>query len=168
MKTSDIEIRDLLSVLSVVGVENRIGEVPGVESVTVNHAAGLATVRYDETRLNITEIKSAVRQGEYEPAGPAATQRGGADGGHTPPVASPATPPPTASKSPPEATGAAPAGPADPAKSATSKPGASPVPPAAAKPSSVAAPLAAGTPAPEAATSAADAKAPDKAAMDKG
>ena len=52
MKTSVIEVRDMLSVLSVVGVERRIGEVPGVESVTVNYAAGSATVRYDETRLN--------------------------------------------------------------------------------------------------------------------
>ena len=51
MKTSVMEVRDMLSVLSVPGVEKRIGEVPGVESVTVNYAAGNATVRYDETRL---------------------------------------------------------------------------------------------------------------------
>jgi copper chaperone CopZ len=50
MKTSVIEVRDMLSVLSVDEVEKRIGEVPGVESVTVNNAAGSATVRYDETR----------------------------------------------------------------------------------------------------------------------
>ena len=49
MKTSVIEVRDMLSVLSVQGVEQRIGEVPGVESVTVNFAAGNATVRFDET-----------------------------------------------------------------------------------------------------------------------
>ena len=66
MKTSVIEVRDMLSVLSVLGVEKRIGEVPGVESVTVNHAAGNATVRYDETRLEIADIKSAVRQSGYE------------------------------------------------------------------------------------------------------
>ncbi len=68
MKTSEIEVRDMLSVLSVQGVESRIGEVPGVESVTVNYAAGSATVRYDETRLSVGDIKSAVRQGEYERA----------------------------------------------------------------------------------------------------
>ena len=50
MKTSVIEVHDMLSVLSVLGVEKRIGEVPGVESVTVNYAAGIATVRSDETR----------------------------------------------------------------------------------------------------------------------
>ena len=62
MKTSVIEVRDMLSVLSVAGVEERIGTVPGVESATVNFAAGTATVRYDETRLNIADIRSDVRQ----------------------------------------------------------------------------------------------------------
>ena len=42
--------RDMLSALSAHGVEKRIGEVRGVESVTVNYAARSATVRYDETR----------------------------------------------------------------------------------------------------------------------
>ena len=73
MKTSVMEVHDMLSVLSVAGVEKRIGEVPGVESVTVNYAAGTATVRYDETRLEIAGIKSAVRQSGYasdeQPAG---------------------------------------------------------------------------------------------------
>ena len=66
MKTSVIEVHDMLSVLSVLGVEKRIGEVPGVESVTVNYAAESATVRYDETRLSIADIRSAVRQNGYE------------------------------------------------------------------------------------------------------
>ena len=63
MKTSVIQVHDMLSVLTVLGVEKRIGEVPGVESVTVNFAAGSATVRYDETRLEIADIKSHVGQG---------------------------------------------------------------------------------------------------------
>jgi len=68
MKTSTINVHDMLSVLSVLGVERRIGEVPGVESVTVNFAAGNATVRYDETRLDVADIKSAARQSGYESA----------------------------------------------------------------------------------------------------
>ena len=36
--------------------------MPGVESVTVNFAAGNATVRFDETRLDLADIKSDVRQ----------------------------------------------------------------------------------------------------------
>ncbi len=77
MKTSVIEVRDMLSVLSVPGLEKRIGEVPGVESVTVNFAAGNATVRYDETRVAAGDIKSAVRQAEYEPADASQTRHGG-------------------------------------------------------------------------------------------
>ncbi len=70
MKTSTIEVHDMLSVFSVDEVEKRIGEIPGVESVTVNFAAGNATVRYDETRLDNADIKSAVRQRGFEPAAP--------------------------------------------------------------------------------------------------
>ena len=62
MKTSVMKVHDMLSVLSVPGVEKRIGEVPGVESVTVDFAAGSATVRFDETRLSLADIRSNVRQ----------------------------------------------------------------------------------------------------------
>ena len=68
MKTSVIEVHDMLSVWSVDEVEKRIGEVPGVESVTVNYAAKSATVRYDETRLQVADIKSAVRRSGYKSA----------------------------------------------------------------------------------------------------
>jgi Cu2+-exporting ATPase len=100
MKTSVIEVHDMLSVLSVPGVEKRIGEVPGVESVTVNFAAESATVRYDETRLEIADIRSAVRQSGYESAAPPAPSAGDDHEGHTKPAAPPATPAPAAPKSP--------------------------------------------------------------------
>ena len=58
MKTSTLQVQEILSVLSVDEVEKRIGEVPGVESVTVDFAAGRATVRYDETRVDNADIKS--------------------------------------------------------------------------------------------------------------
>ncbi len=70
MKTSVIDVHGMLSVLSVDEVEKRIGEVPGVESVTVNYAAGSATARYDETRLDVSDIKSAVRQRGFESTAP--------------------------------------------------------------------------------------------------
>ena len=57
MRTSVIEVREMLSVLSVDEVERRIGTVPGVASATVNYAARNATVRYDETRLEVADIK---------------------------------------------------------------------------------------------------------------
>jgi Cu2+-exporting ATPase len=68
MKTSVIEVHDMLAVLSLDEVESRVGEVPGVESVTVNYAAGSATVRYDETRLKVGDIKSAIHLRANEPA----------------------------------------------------------------------------------------------------
>ena len=101
MKTSVIEVRDMLSVLSVQGVEERIGEVPGVESVTVNFSAGNATVRYDETRLDISDIKSDVRQRGYDekaaPAAPVTSVAHGHDD-HAGPAAAAATPATAASK----------------------------------------------------------------------
>ena len=66
MKTDVIEVRDMLSVLSVEGVEARIKDVSGVESAPVNYDAGTATVRYDETRLKAAEIKPAVHQAGYQ------------------------------------------------------------------------------------------------------
>ena len=69
MKTSVIEVHDMLSVLTVDEVEERIGGVPGVESATVNYAAGNATVRYDETRLEVADIKVMVHQRGPQPAG---------------------------------------------------------------------------------------------------
>lgn len=77
MKTSVIEVGNMLSVWSVEEVEKRIGEVPGVESVTVNYAAESATVRYDETRLKVADIKSSVRQRGYDSAAPAAAATDG-------------------------------------------------------------------------------------------
>ena len=113
MKTSVIEVHDMLSILSVEEVEKRIAEVPGVESVTVNYAAKSATARYDETRLDIADIKSGVRQRGYEAADhPAAT--GDALAGHAGMDAPPASPPPTASAT-------APAGDATVAKAAPDK-----------------------------------------------
>src|SRR5665648_816216 len=66
MKTSNINVHDMLSVWSVEEVEKHISEVAGVESVTLNYTTGNATVRYDETRLDVAGIKSAVRQRSYE------------------------------------------------------------------------------------------------------
>ena len=62
MKTSVIDVHAALSVLSVEEVERRFRDVPGVDSATVNFEVGNVTVRYDESRLDVADIKSAVRQ----------------------------------------------------------------------------------------------------------
>ena len=112
MKTSAIEVHDMLSVFSVDEVEKRIGEVPGVQSVTVNFAAGNATVRYDETQLEATDIKSAVRQRGFDPA---ASAGGAANDGDDAKSAAGAPPKVTAGSPP---AGAAPESPETPATSA--------------------------------------------------
>ena len=98
MKTSVIEVHDLLSVLSLDEVEKRIGEVPGVESVTANFAAGNATVRYDETRLDISHLKSIVRQRSFDHTAPAPAPTNDGHKDHGAPSTSPA---PVAQKSTP-------------------------------------------------------------------
>ena len=62
MRTSVIEVRDLLSILTVEEVEKRIRNVHGVASATVNYAARNATVRFDETRLKVADIKVILHQ----------------------------------------------------------------------------------------------------------
>ena len=69
MKTSIIEVSDMLSVLTVEDVEKRFCEVPGVGSATVNFAAGNATVRYDETLLEVADIRVLVHQRGQQSAG---------------------------------------------------------------------------------------------------
>ena len=49
-------------------VEARTVKVPGVESATVNFAAGNATVRYDETRLGVADINALVHQRGHQSA----------------------------------------------------------------------------------------------------
>ena len=109
MKTSAIEVHDMLSVFSVDEIEKRIGEVPGVQSVTVNFAAGNATVRYDETHLEATDIKAAVRQRGFDPI---ALTAGAAGDGKEDKAASGASP---AATLPSPTAGAAPAPPDAPA-----------------------------------------------------
>ncbi len=121
MKTSAIEVHDMLSVFSVDEVEKRIGEVPGVQSVTVNFAAGNATVRYDETQLEATDIKLAVRQRGYEAATPAGAAADEGTAGQQPPAApseSPKSAAPSSTTGAPKAEG--PAGAAPPDKAAPS------------------------------------------------
>ena len=79
MKTSIIEVTDMLSVLTVDEVEKRFVDVPGVESATVNFAARNATVRYDETLLEVADIKILVHQRGQQSAGESQAKGGSED-----------------------------------------------------------------------------------------
>ena len=69
MKTSVIEVSGMVSALSSHGVEKQLGKLRGVHSVTVNFAAGSATVRYDEAKVKIADLKHRVRECGYRSAG---------------------------------------------------------------------------------------------------
>ena len=123
MKTSVVDVRDMLSVLSVAGVEERIGEVPGVESVTVNFAAGNATVRFDETRLDLADIKSNVRQRGSDADAQSKAPTPGSHEGHAATAGKKADAvEPVAPKTPPDPPADAPEGNASPAKAPADKP----------------------------------------------
>ncbi|WP_411281913.1 heavy metal translocating P-type ATPase [Gemmatimonas sp.] len=103
MKTSVIEVHAALSVLSVEEIEHRFRKVPGVDSATVNFAAGNVTVRYDETRLEVADIKSAVRQQGFQSAAPVdAPHEAEAEAANALPAVTPPPPaPPAPSPAPP-------------------------------------------------------------------
>ncbi len=102
MKTSIIEVSDMLSILTVDEVEKRIGEVPGVESATVNYAAGNATVRYDETLLEVADIKILVHQRGQRSAGESQAKDVSEDKHEHKPAVKPTQEAASASASPPE------------------------------------------------------------------
>ena len=99
MKTIAIDVGDLLTALGPDEVGRRIGEVPGVESVSVDHAAQSATVAYDETRVKVADIKSlAQRPGPGIDASTAAATGRGHEG-HATAGASPESPGPASGHS---------------------------------------------------------------------
>jgi Cu2+-exporting ATPase len=102
MKTSIIEVTDMLSVLTVDEVEKRIGKVPGVASATVTFAAGNATVRYDETLLEVADIKVLVHQRGQQSAGESQVKNVSEDKPEHKPAVKPTPEAAPATASPPE------------------------------------------------------------------
>ena len=60
MKTSTIEVGDLISTLSAAGVHRQLSTLPGVQHADVNYVAGSATVRYDEAKITLDTIRQRV------------------------------------------------------------------------------------------------------------
>jgi len=99
MKTTAIDVGDLLTALSPHEVGRRIGELPGVESVFVDQAEKSATVQYDETRIKVSDIKPLVRRsGPGVDPSPAASTGSGHEG-HATAEASPENPGPASGHS---------------------------------------------------------------------
>ena len=60
MKTSTVEVGELVSTLSAAGVEKQLSTLPGVHHVDVNYVAGSATVHYDEAKTTLQAIRQRV------------------------------------------------------------------------------------------------------------
>ena len=65
MKTSVIEVHDMLSVFSVNEVEKQLRKLRGVERAEVNYVSGSATVVYDETVIDLNAIQARVHECGY-------------------------------------------------------------------------------------------------------
>ncbi|MDO8249594.1 MAG: heavy metal translocating P-type ATPase [Rhodoferax sp.] len=60
MKSSTIEVGELVSTLSAAGVEKQLSMLRGVHHADVNYVAGSATVHYDESRITLEAIRQRV------------------------------------------------------------------------------------------------------------
>jgi len=60
MKTSTVEVGELVSSLSAAGVQRRLAAMPGVHRVDVNYVAGSATVHYDESKVTLDAIRQRI------------------------------------------------------------------------------------------------------------
>ena len=65
MKTSTVEVGELVSSLSATGVQRQISALPGVHHVDVNYVAGSATVHYDETKTSLEDIRRRIVECGY-------------------------------------------------------------------------------------------------------
>ena len=65
MKTSTIEVGELVSTLSAAGVERQLSTLPGVHHASVNYVAGSATVHYDESLTSLETIRQRVTDCGY-------------------------------------------------------------------------------------------------------
>ena len=60
MKTSTIEIGELLSTLSAAGVQRQLSTLAGVHHADVNYVSGSASVHYDEAQTSLAAIRQRV------------------------------------------------------------------------------------------------------------
>ena len=60
MRTSTVEVGELVSTLSAAGVHRQLSTLPGVHHADVNYVAGSATVHYDEAKITLDAIRQRV------------------------------------------------------------------------------------------------------------
>jgi Cu2+-exporting ATPase len=65
MKTVNMEVGGLLSVLSAAGVERRLQRLAGVHHADVNYVAQSVTIHYDENQISLDAIRKAIETCGY-------------------------------------------------------------------------------------------------------
>ncbi len=65
MKTSTVEVAQMVSTLSAAGIARQLSAIPGVHQAEVNYVAGSATVQYDETKVTLAAIRRRVKDCGY-------------------------------------------------------------------------------------------------------
>ncbi len=60
MRTTTVEVGELVSTLSTRGAERQRAALPGVRHVDVSYVAGSATVHYDETQSSLESLRKRV------------------------------------------------------------------------------------------------------------
>src|SRR5215208_2702354 len=69
MKTVVISIDGMMSICDGLGVEKRLLNYPGIHDIEANFLTGTATVKYDESKLTLEEIKKLISECSYHCSG---------------------------------------------------------------------------------------------------
>ena len=69
MKTVVLSIDGMMSICDGLGVEKRLLNYPGVKDIQANFITGTATVKYDESKVTLEEIKKLISECSYHCSG---------------------------------------------------------------------------------------------------
>jgi P-type Cu2+ transporter len=69
MKTVVVSIDGMMSICDGLGVEKRLLNYPGIHDIEANFLSGTATVKYDESKVTLEEIKKLISECSYHCSG---------------------------------------------------------------------------------------------------
>jgi Cu2+-exporting ATPase len=69
MKTVVISIDGMMSICDGLGVEKRLLNYPSIHDIEANFLTGTATVKYDESKVTLEEIKKLISECRYHCSG---------------------------------------------------------------------------------------------------
>src|ERR687898_1517379 len=69
MKTVVLSIDGMMSICDGLGIEKRLLNYPGIYDIEANFLTGTATVKYDESKVTLEEIKKLISECSYHCSG---------------------------------------------------------------------------------------------------